>query len=92
VLVPQVMEAFTSFYPHTNAIFLKPKNTDLVIKRLRSRGDSEQQINERLKHTLSETAMYEQVKHLYRAVFTVTESNFNELVTAILKITNPNAD
>ncbi len=87
VLVPQVMEQFTKAYPDTIAVFLMPENDDLLTHRMKLRGDTPQQIQERLDHALLEIETYRKLAHLYKASLTVTEDNFEETVNKILELT-----
>jgi guanylate kinase len=86
VIVPQIIHTFVTAYPDTIAVFLKPINNDLLIKRMKLRGDSEEQIQNRLTHTLKEIDEYEKIKHLYKTSITVTETNFNETISTLLKL------
>lgn len=90
VTVPTIVPQFISVYPTTIAIYLKPVSNELLIKRMHQRGDPEEKIQERLQHEQEQNEYFERdIQHLYKAVFLVTESNFDEIVKDILDITSP---
>lgn len=88
VIVPQIIDQIIQAYPTTNAVFLRPESRDLLISRMKLRGDSEEKITKRLEQTLIEIELYEKRKHFYKACLTVTKDNFDEITKNILKYYN----
>ncbi len=87
VVVPTVVPQFLNAYPNTIAIYLKPESEQLLIKRMNFRGDPPESIENRLEHEKEELEYFIQIEKLYKKIFTVTDTNFNEIVEQIVKLT-----
>jgi guanylate kinase len=83
IVVPTVVEPFIKVYPQTFAIYLKPYNDELQIKRMKLRGDSDDKIAQRLEAEKSQHEHFEKIKHMYHRIFTVNEENFEEMLNEI---------
>jgi guanylate kinase len=88
VVVPSVVPQFMKAYSNTIAVYLKPANDELLISRMKKRGDPEHLINERINHEVEENQYFESIKQYYKEVIMVTKGNFDSLVNRILKLIN----
>lgn len=87
VVVPTVVPQFLNAYPDTIAIYLKPESEQFLIRRMNLRGDPPESIESRLEHEKEELEYFNQIEKYYKKIFNVTDTNFNQIVEEILKLT-----
>ncbi len=86
IVVPSVVPQFVKAYPGTIPVYLKPIDNQLLISRMKQRGDPEQNIQERINHEQEENQYFESIKQYYHKVITVSSTNFDETVKEILNL------
>lgn len=75
---------FKNAFPEGRAIFLMPYSIDLLVERMKSRGDASPKIIERRDAALVEIDAYQtKVKAFYDELYTVTWDNFEDIVNKI---------
>lgn len=86
VCIPQIIDQFVHHYPNTIAIYLLPESDELLEKRMRQRGDSPEKIAQRLKYAHEEIEEYRRKTQFYKKELTVTEHNFDYVVSEIMQL------
>lgn len=80
------LEQFKAAYPDSRAIFLMPENTDLVVNRMRRRGDPEDKIEYRVQEGLGEIEHYRTMSsRLYEKCYIVGENNFDIIAQSVVE-------
>ncbi|MFO0703909.1 MAG: hypothetical protein U0525_04265 [Patescibacteria group bacterium] len=82
---PAISE-FRKFYPRSKAVFLMPDSPDLLVERMKARGDDDYQIEYRLARGMEEVDLYKRVYGPeYDRCYSVRGDNFRELTDLIIK-------
>ena len=71
IILSQLVPQFIQEYSDSIAIFLAPKDLELLRLRMQKRGDSSESIEKRLKSAQEEIAAYEKFKHLFKYKFEI---------------------
>jgi guanylate kinase len=75
---------FTHAFPNSRAIFLIPENYDLLVKRMRMRGDPEEKIAVRLEMARTEMDLFRASVHVYyNKCYTIQVGNFEQVTQDI---------
>lgn len=86
IVYAPVLKLFLKEYPESHVIFLYPANNDLLIERMKRRGESEETIQKRLEGSKKEIGEYEANKGLYKKAYTITDdTNAFRIIDEILK-------
>lgn len=82
---------FMQNYPNTDAVYLMPASTELLVERMSRRGDSTASVEERIKGTVEEIDFYYNNFQLFRHVCGIKGIDENLLphIDRVIKMNNP---